>query len=260
MMRKLVLLAALSVVVTLAFSSVAMAQYITGTQEGPNSGECSDLAEKLGGGGPGGVDLYYLPDVGGCIDVGGAGTFGPLVNTFNTTVLEPDTGERLGLVKDLDPDLTSGANSVTHQEVCRDFSESSTPVTAQEYFDGYSDVYGTIEGANAKERAILDPNGDGLACTAEDTAFISGGTGGGDTGSSGGGSDQQYGGAPGVIGQPPAATPGGGGTPGGTGAPGDGGMTELPNTGGADLLLPVAGLLLLGSGVLGVVAIRLRSQ
>lgn len=158
-MRKFLYLAALTVVATLASASVAQAQYLTEPIE-----ECSGAAEQ---------DfykpLYFVPDTGGCIVEGGAGSYGPLANTLNKIVYDPDTGESLGVVKNLDPDLSSGANGVTHQEFCEDFEGTTTPVTAQEYFDGDSEAYGELEdGANAQEQEILDPNGDGQACTSED--------------------------------------------------------------------------------------------
>lgn len=78
----------------------------------------------------------------------------------------------LGLVKDLDPDLTSGANRTTYQAFCGNFPvpedfPTATGYTAQEYHDQL---------ANTQEQAILDPDGDGLACTDEDEAFLSGET------------------------------------------------------------------------------------
>lgn len=186
MVRKFLYLVALAMVATLAFASVAMAQsqYLTGS----TGDECSDLEEEFSAEAGseesplGGFEetLIFVPDAGGCIDAGGAGAYGPLVNSLNDVVFDPDTGERLGIVKDLDPDLSDGTNSVTYQEFCEDFSETSTPVTAQEYFE---------QDTNAKEREILDPDGDGQACTSEDAAFLTGDTDsadGGDTGGSAG--------------------------------------------------------------------------
>lgn len=161
-MRKFLYIAVLSVVATLAFQSVAAAQYVDAT----SPGDCSGLAELADP--QSRSELFYLPDAGGCIDVGGAGAYGPLTNTLNDVVFDADTGEQLGVAKDLDPDLSGGANSVTHQEFCGDFAEY-VPITAQEYYD---------QEANAAEQAILDPDGDGSAC-ASDT----------DDGSGGGGTD-----------------------------------------------------------------------
>lgn len=159
-----------------------------------------------------------------------------MANTLNKIAADPETGEQLGAVKNLDPDLSSGANSVTYKEFCEDFSESSTPVTAQEYLDGISEAYDEIEGANAQERDLLDPDGDGQACTSEDEAFLVGDTGGGEADD---GSQDQY-------------EDESGGQQGGE-------ISELPDTGGPSLLPMIAGLLV-GFGLLGLfVAIGRRA-
>jgi hypothetical protein len=64
------------------------------------------------------------------------------------------------VAKDLDPDLFRGANSVTHQEFCEALKAiPDEAMTPKSYLEQH---------ANVKERLILDPNGDGIACTAED--------------------------------------------------------------------------------------------
>lgn len=163
-MRKLLYLVALSVVTTLAFASVAMAQSVYTPPD--STVDCSAVEE----GQPPGIEFFFVPDAGGCIAEGseGGGTPNPVLSDFGKVVFDPDTGERLGTVRDLDPDLSSGANSLTYQEFCGSFDGLPERArTAQEYFE---------QGADAEEQAILDPNGDGLACTAEDTAFLAGDT------------------------------------------------------------------------------------
>ena len=156
MVRRFMYLVALSTVATLAFSSVAMAQ----SSYAPTNStrDCSGAQE----GQPPWIEFFFLPDAGGCIAEGSEGSVsGPIVSDLNKVVFHADTGERLGVAKDLDPDLFRGTNSVTHQEFCGDFDgvpeEAMTP---QSYLKQY---------ANVKERLILDPNGDGIACTAKDS-------------------------------------------------------------------------------------------
>ena len=154
-MRRSILLAALSAVFTLAFASVAMAQSVYTPRD--SSVDCSAAEE----GQPPGIEFYFVPDAGGCIAKGyeGGGTPNPVLYDFSKVVFDPDTGERLGTVRELDPDLSSGANSLTHQEFCGSFDGlPERALTAQEYFEQVSD---------AEAQAILDPDGDGLACTQE---------------------------------------------------------------------------------------------
>lgn len=150
----MMLLAALSVLFTLAFASVAMAQ--SAYTPADSTIDCSDVEE-----GTPGIEFFFVPDAGGCIAEGyeGGGTPNPVLYDFGKVVFDPDTGERLGTVRDLDPDLSSGTNSLTHQEFCESFDGLPERArTAQEYFE---------QGADAEEQAILDPDGDGLACTQE---------------------------------------------------------------------------------------------
>lgn len=163
MVKKFLYLAALSMVVTLAFAPAALAQ---SSYAAPDYTRDCSAAEE---GQPPGVEFFFLPDAGGCIAEGSEGAVsGPIVSDLNKVVFDAGTGERLGVAKDLDPDLSSGANSVTYQEFCGDFVGIPEKVmTPQSYFE---------QTANAKEQAILDPNSDGLACTAEDTAFLAGDT------------------------------------------------------------------------------------
>ena len=153
-MRTFVNLVALSVVATLTFASVAMAE--SSYAPSNSTRDCSGAEE----GQPPWIQFYFLPDARGCIAEGSEGSVsGPIVSDLNKVVFDADTGERLGVAKDLDPDLSSGANSVTYQGFCRDFDgvpeEAMTP---QSYFE---------QTANAKEQAILDPDGDGLACAVD---------------------------------------------------------------------------------------------
>lgn len=171
-MRRLPCLAALSVVATLAFACVAMAQ------QGPAAdypGPCSVVAEQFG------TDpdyLAYIPEVDGCVFVNGyVPALGPLINP----VFDAQTGEELGVFKDLVDAQTQEELGLfkdlldfdfPYEAACGAFSapEGYQPpagFTAQQYFE---------QRANAQHRAILDPNGDGLACTAEDAAFLSGST------------------------------------------------------------------------------------
>ncbi|CAA9401471.1 MAG: Alkaline phosphatase [uncultured Rubrobacteraceae bacterium] len=119
--------------------------------------DCSGAQE----GQPPWIVFFYLPDAGGCIAEGAEGNpYGLLVNDLNKVVFHADTGERLGVAKDLDPDLFRGANKVTHQEFCEALKAiPDEAMTPKSYLQQY---------ANVKERLILDPNGDGIACTAED--------------------------------------------------------------------------------------------
>lgn len=139
---RLVLAFATAVALTLAFSSVAMAQYVTFD----SSGDCLGAADQLQSEQPNVQErqfenlLNFVPDVGGCIILEGSVAPQP-VNALNAVVYEPNTGEELGLVKDLDPDLSSGANSTTYQEFCRAFPVVEQ--TAQQYYE---------QDANAKEQ------------------------------------------------------------------------------------------------------------
>ncbi len=158
-MGKFLYLAALSIAATLAFQSMAAAQ---GASDSP--GECSGAVEQLASEQPnvqyGVFESYlnYISDVGGCVAFEGTGP-NVTVGVHNATVYDPDTGEELGLVKDLDPDLSSGDFSTTYEEFCGAF-RTSAPVgsTAQEYYD---------QQANSQEQSILDPDSDGLACSGE---------------------------------------------------------------------------------------------
>ena len=230
-MKRLLYLAVLVILATLAFSSVATAQSAYAPPD--STVDCSAAEE----GQPPGIEFFFLPDAGGCIAVGSEGVVSsPIIVDLNKVVFDSDTGERLGVAKGLDPDLSSGSNSVTYQEFCAAWDTIPDEVeTPQSYFE---------QAANAKEQAILDPDGDGLACTAEDEAFVAG-----DTGANGidGGQQDQYanqtdGGDDQQADDQPAEQP----------QP-DGQMDELPDTGGPVLSLPVVGLLLC-SGLLGLLA------
>ncbi|MGH3089526.1 MAG: hypothetical protein ACRDSJ_19735, partial [Rubrobacteraceae bacterium] len=159
-------IAVLSIVATLAFQSVAAAQYVTDFSRD----ECAGAAEQLQAERPNVPDgvienyLYFVPDAGGCITTEGSPM--PLIAALGAEAYDPDTGEVIGVVKDLDPDLSSGANSVAYQDFCGAFLPQL--LTAQDYYD---------QQANAEEQAILNPDGDGLACTDEDEAFLSGNSG-----------------------------------------------------------------------------------
>lgn len=156
MVRRFLYLVALSAVFTLAFSSMAMAQ---STYAPFNSTVDCSAAEE---GQPPWIEFYFLPDAGGCIAEGAEGNpYGLLVNDLNKVVFDADTGERLGVAKDLDPDLYRGANSVTTEEFCEALEAiPDQAITPKSYLEQY---------ANVKERLVLDSNGDGLPCTTEDT-------------------------------------------------------------------------------------------
>lgn len=159
--RKLVYLTVLTVVATMAFQSVAAAQYATSDSPGDCSGAEENLEAETGDQWEG--YLFFVQDVGGCITTEGAPI--PLLAALNYNAVDPQTGERIGLVKDLDPDLSGGANSITYQEFCGAFSSYPIGTTPQQYYD---------QEANAKEQAILDPDGDGQACTSDDESFLAG--------------------------------------------------------------------------------------
>lgn len=166
-MRKFLCIVALSVVYVLAFQSGAVAQYEDPgadddqydedtVQTSALDGPCAGAAEQLAAGRPNVSEevfqsyYSYLPDVGGCVSFEG-NTF---ISSLSVPVYDAETGEELGIVKDLDSDLTSGEFSVTHEEFCGGFIPQIQ--TAQNYFD---------QDANAQEQAILDPDGDGFACS-----------------------------------------------------------------------------------------------
>lgn len=127
--------------------------------EDPYSGEpgdCSALAnDKM-------PESYFrfLADVSGCVVLEG-GPLPPPLNILNASVLDPETGESLGLVKDLDPDLSVGDVRTDNAGICAVFPLYDG-LTAQGYFEG---MMGSLSEANARERAILDPDRDGVACS-----------------------------------------------------------------------------------------------
>lgn len=150
--------------------SPAEDQYGDGESTGQTSGEdgpCAGAAEQLAAEQPNVPDgtfesyLNYVSDVDGCLTFEGTDFVGGL----SVPVYDPDTGEDLGILKDLDPDLSSGDFSVAYEEFCGAFP-TRFGETEQEYFE---------QSANDKERAILDPDGDGLACGVEDTSPPEGG-------------------------------------------------------------------------------------
>lgn len=127
-------------------------EYTTSEEDGP----CAGAAEQLGM--PDESYLSYISDVGGCVSFEGT----DIIGSLSATVYDSDTGAELGILKDLDSDLTSGDFSVTYEEFCGAFP-SPFAGTAQEYYD---------QQANFQEQAILDPEGDGAACAyGEDTNF-----------------------------------------------------------------------------------------
>ena len=221
-MKRLLCLAALSVVFTLAFLSVAMAQQ--------TGGEDNLFSQPSFG---------CFPDAGGCLLVEPQ----TQVARLNAPLVDPNTGEELGLLKNLDPDLSSGDFSITYQEFCGDFPQPESLIVgttlgglvAQEYYDQL---------ANVQEQAILDPNGDGLACTAEDTAFLAGDTSADQYGQQLG--EQSAGGQPEGQPQPLVEQP----------QPDDQ-MQTLPDTGGSTFLVLVVALLV-GSGFFGLFAATRR--
>ena len=148
-----------------------------------------------------------------------------LVQQLNQSVFDADTGENLGLLKDVDTNL---AATITYEDFCAAFPTFIDGETAQEYFDGR---------ANAQEQAILDPDANGVACDSADPA---------DPGSGG----DQY--TPPEV--EPEAIPEPEAMPEET--PDDTGI--LPDTGGPALLLPAAGLLL-ATGLIGLTVVRRRS-
>lgn len=183
-----------------------------------SNGDCSGLAEQQG------VPesfFVYIPEVNGC--VGAEGLPNPTINIANSVVVDADTGEELGVLKEI-ADLSEFQTTETY---CGAFPLIDG-TTAQNYYDGVQGegVENVASGvANGQEQALLDPNGDGVACTAEDLAFVPG-------------SGMNNGGMADGDTTPPAAE-----------QPTDNGMTNLPDTGGPALLLPVAGLaMLLGLG------------
>ena len=210
-MRKLFVLLSLSLVMSLAFAPAALGQNNNFT------GPCAVAAEQLGV--PTESFLVFIPEVNGCILAEGQAN--PLIDQLNGPVYDADTGENLGLLKDVDPNL---ADNVTYEEFCGAFPTLDVggqfgDLSAQQYYDQF---------ANAQEQAILDPNGDGLACTDEDAAFLAGGSMTDDAADDGttAPATAQY----------------------ADGDMADGEMSELPDTGGP-LLLPLAfGFALLGIG------------
>jgi hypothetical protein len=143
--------------------------YLTINYEPGSNDDCAGAAERLRAEQPNVQDgtfesyLNFIPDVGGCVIFEGLGPNLP-IGALNAPVYDPDTGGELGMVKDLDPDLSSGDFSVTYQEFCGAFP-TTDGMTAQEYHD---------QRANTKEQSILDPDGDGRACTSDDEAFLTG--------------------------------------------------------------------------------------
>ena len=152
---------------------------------GGSEGECAVPAERLDLR-PEYSDLYftYIPELNGCAQFGEGDTVLPLsLLQANALLWDADTGEELGLLKDL-VDLSANTNYISEafpgspdpnystESYCGAFP-TFDGITAQDYHDG-AVIAETGSGANAEERAILDPDGDGLACTDDDEAFLAG--------------------------------------------------------------------------------------
>ncbi len=209
-MKRLLYISTLAVVATLLLAPAALAQ---------EDIDCSVPAETIGA--PERV-FASIPGANACFV---AEASPDLISVLNSPAYDADTGEEIGLVKDIDPNL---AENNPYSEFCAAFPSLVDDLTAQEYFES---------SANAAEQAILDPDGNGIACDSAEPA---------DPGAGGG----QYGDEM----QPPAPeTPIAPETP---TAPEEE-MQPLPDTGGASLLLPAAGLLL-ASGLLGLTVMRRR--
>lgn len=206
-MKRLLYLAALSMVTTLLLASVALAQASPGAPT-DSAGNCA-------------AGQQYVAELNGCIP--GEGLPDLLIGQLNSQVLDADTGEPLGLLKDVDQNL---AAAFPYENFCAAFPTFEGE-TAQEYFDGR---------ANAQERAILDPDGNGIAC---DSA--------------------EPGAEPETMEEPPTEEPPTeeppvaleeGMEPEGT--------HELPDTGGPALLVSVGGLMLMGAGLAALRTVRRR--
>jgi hypothetical protein len=167
-MRKLLLLFSLSLVMLLVFAATA------GAQEGsPVGGDETNTP-------CGRYYLSYIPEVNGCfID---EGQVNPTLDVTNNPIYDADTGEKLGLFKDV-VDLSAYFGSwqgpYATEFYCTsgllgDDYEFSQDV-AQAYYDGVPNASRFVTGtANAQERELMDPNGDGLACTPEDFSLTAG--------------------------------------------------------------------------------------
>lgn len=212
-MKKLLYMTTLSIVVTLLLAPAALAQESSDI-------DCSVPAETTGT--PEGF-FSTIPGANACFV---AEALPDLISVLNSTAYDADTGEEIGLVKDVDPNLA--ANN-SYEDFCAAFPSLVDDFTAQEYFETQ---------ANAQEQAILDPDGNGIACDAAEPGA------GGD----------QYQDEPPVAPegemQPPVTPQAEPDVPDTT--------TALPDTGGASLLLPAAGLLL-ASGLIGLTIVRRRS-
>lgn len=209
-MRKLFLLLSLSLVVSLALAPTAMAQ---GTDF---TGPCAVPAEQAGV--PTEDFFYYVPAINGCVLAEGQAD--PLLDQLNGPVYDADTGENLGLLKNVDQNLS---DAVTYDEFCGAFPTLSYGggITAQEYYDAE---------ANAQERAILDPDGDGVACNGDDSPETPGGNGGN------GATENQYADEDAGIAQYDGDDVA------------DDEITELPATGGPPLMALAGGLVAAGLG------------
>lgn len=205
-MRKLFMLLSLSLVMSMVFTSGAMAQNTNFT------GPCAVPAEQLGV--PTESFLVFIPEVDGCIVAEGQAD--PLIDQLNGPVYDADTGENLGLLKNVDSNL---ADNITYEDFCGAFPTLSDNQSAQDYYETT---------ANAQEQAILDPNGDGLACTDEDAAFLAGGGMTDDAAD-----DSTTAPAADQYADDDVA---------------DDEMTELPDTGGPALLLPLTGIAMISLG------------
>lgn len=152
----------------------------SGYPEPGSTGDCSVLTQ-----GTSTPESYftYFPEINGCVTTEG-GPYSFPITLFNTTVFDADTGEPLGIFKELSQNLAGTVylgETVSYESFCGAFPTFGETVveevSAQEYYGSGGGYY---QPANAQERAILDPNGDGLACTPEDEAFLAGDTDAGD--------------------------------------------------------------------------------
>ena len=231
-MKKLLYLATLSLVATLFFATVAVAQEDPCPDPDfprftPDGCQASDLPDVVVPGGPAPADPEPAsPEPGdlNCADFA--------------------SQEEAQATLDADPSDPNGLDADGDGIACEDLDgEEPTPTVS---CDDFASQFGAQQyydfNATAEEQAILDADGDGFACDELETGVDNLGVTDADRGATGG----QY-----ETPETPTATE----TP---AAPETGTDTVLPDTGGPALLLPAAGLLLT-TGLIGLTIVRRRS-